>query len=478
MSKPNREALEKNVRLQLHKELYKQSFYDFFQDALNAIKPNDSWQFNWHHKYLCDLLQKEAYRINDKKNKTQDYLINIPPATTKSRLVSVCFNAWVWACVNPYHTFLCISHNEELSQELAGECKDLIESSWYKELFPELQIRDDKTAISNYKNTKGGSRYSISLMAGVTGLHADYCLIDDAHDSKNVSDIKIETAVRVYRESIFNRLKNPRVGLRLIIGQRVNDNDISSYIISSNTNNKYLHICLPIEETEDIKPAELTKHYTNGVLWNERFPKESFSDLTDSELVFATQYLQKPAPAKGYLIKPEWFDKVDVGPDDIQYNLFVDPAETSNKKNDPSAIIVCGLKDNFLYVKKVYEVWLEFPDLLRKIQEIVNSEGNTSSKVFIEPKSSGHAIIQSLRKDTLLNIVELEAVKDSKMKRVQAITPKLESKRVKIIKDSWNESFLYQCSVFPNGKHDDMVDVLCYAVDKLLTSTGKIRWYM
>jgi predicted phage terminase large subunit-like protein len=476
-NKESREQLQKSVQQHYLKELYKESFYDFFQDALRVIKPNDDWQFNFHHKYLCDLLQSEAYRILNKKVKQHDYLINIPPATTKSRLVSVCYNAWVWGCVSPYLTFLCISHNEELAQEFAAETKDLIQTDWYKELFPDVLLRDDKTAISNFKNTAGGGRVSFSLGAGITGFHGDFILIDDPHDTKNISDIKIQTSIKIYRETIYNRLKNPRVGLRLIIGQRVNDNDLSSYIISANDNNKYHHICLPIELTEDVKPLSLRKFYVDGVLWKERFPIESFADLTDSEMVFATQYLQKPAPAKGTLIKPEWFDTTDFAPD-IDYHLFCDLAETSNKKNDPSVIMVAGFKDNTVYIKRIFEVWLEFPDLLRKITDVVQTECKFNSKVYIEPKSSGHAAIQSLRKNTQLNIIELPAVKDSKVQRVQSITPKLESRRVKLVKDNWNENFLYQCSTFPNGKHDDQVDTLYYSVNSLLSGSGKIRWYM
>jgi hypothetical protein len=80
-----RSQLSDSIKLQLERELYKQSFYDFFQTAVRVLKPNDDWQFSFHHKYLCDLLQKEAVRINQKKPKNQDFIINIPPATTKSR---------------------------------------------------------------------------------------------------------------------------------------------------------------------------------------------------------------------------------------------------------------------------------------------------------------------------------------------------------------------------------------------------------
>lgn len=105
--------------------------------------------------------------------------------------------------------------------------------------------------------------------------------------------------IKTYRETLFNRLRNPQVGVRINIGQRVAENDLSGYIKSNNQNGKYFNIVLPIEVTEDIEPKELTSNYKNGVLWYDRFPVESFADLTDSTYVFATQYLQRPAPRAG-----------------------------------------------------------------------------------------------------------------------------------------------------------------------------------
>lgn len=474
--KINRKKLSSDILLELERQLYRQSFFEFFKKAVTVLKPNDDWQFNWHHEYLCDILQKEAIRVNSRKIKKHDYLINIPPATTKSRLVSICFNAWVWACVSPHLTFLCISHNEELSIEFASETKDLIETDWYQQLFT-VQIRHDKSAITNFKNTDGGSRVSFSLMAGITGFHGDFILIDDPHDSKNVSDIKVETAIRVYKETIYNRLKNPRVGLRLIIGQRVGDNDLSNYVISNNEDNKYFHICLPIELTDNVSPVSLTSNYTNGVLWNDRFPSESFSDLTTSELTFATQYLMQPQVQGGGIIKDSWFEIVETIPEDIVYHLFLDTAFTSNKNRDASAIMVAGMKNNLVYVKEVQEVFLEFPDLCQRIIEVASKE-KPATKIYIEPKANGKTIIAQLKHSTLLNVVSLPSPQDSKIARINSITPKLETKRVKLLKGNWNEGFLYQCSGFPNSKRDDQVDTLYSAVDTLLKDAGKIHWYM
>jgi predicted phage terminase large subunit-like protein len=385
----------------------------------------------------------------------------------------------VWGAISPYHSFLCISHTDDLAVELATKTKLLIESDWYQELFPYIQLRADSQAKSNFKNTFGGSRISFSQGAGVTGFAGNYLIIDDYHKIRDTSQIHIDNAIRIYRETLYNRLNNPLVDVRIIIGQRVHESDLSGYILANNQRGRYKHICLPIELTPDVEPPEMAAHYVEGVLWHDKYPVESFPDLAESDYVFATQYLQRPAPIAGGIIKSNWFEIVDSIPTDIPYHIFVDSAYTSNKRNDPTALLVAGVKDNIVYVKQVLEVWLEFPDLVKRLLDLVAAQGDThkaQTKVYIEPKASGLSIVQHLRKETNLNVIELQTPKDSKIARVNAVTPKLESRRVKLLRDPmWNDSFLYQLSVFPNGKHDDMCDVLVYATDTLLNRANKIR---
>jgi predicted phage terminase large subunit-like protein len=53
-----------------------------------------------------------------------------------------------------------------------------------------------------------------------------------------------------------------------------------------------------------------------------------------------------------------------------------------------------------------------------------------------------------------------------KFNRVENSEPTLASGKVFLIKGVWNQEFIDQCAAFPNGTHDDMVDVLCYAIHK------------
>jgi len=473
--KANREALSKQTQLELYRQLYKASFFDFVQDAAKVLEPSNTWDWNWHHDYITSELQREIIRITDKKPKTQDLNINVPPRTSKSLIVSVCLNAWTWGCINPYMSFLMISHSEGLAVELASKTKDLLESDWYRELFPNIQIRQDTQAKSNFKNTFGGARVSTSMGASITGFGANVIVIDDSIDANNVSEINLENANRKYRETIYNRLNNPSIDLRVIIGQRVHENDLSGYLRANDGRNKYKNIVLPIELTTDVEPKELAVNYKNGVLWNSRFPVDSFPDLTGSDYVFACQYLMKPSPIGGGILKKDWFKFVDACPNDIPYHLFIDTAQTTDvKNNDPTTILIAGTKENQVFIKDCIEVWLEFPDLLRLIQKVADAKG----KVYIEPKSNGKDVVASLKRETLLNVLELPAPKDSKVSRTTAITPILEPGRVKLVRGNWNDGFLEQVSTFPMAKHDGIVDTLVYTVNQLLSNRGTLRWYI
>lgn len=475
--------LSEEVRLQIARNLYKESYFDFFCDAISVLEPRTVFDTNFHHQYIADILQHEAWRISGHTRKTCDYNINVPPRSSKSLLVSVIFPAWVWSCVSAHISFMYISHTESLALTLASKTKNLIESEWFKRLYPDLTIRPDTSAKGYYMNNSGGVRMSFGAQGAITGDGGDFLIIDDFHKPQDTSVHLLQSSINTYKETIYSRLNNPSEGVRFNIGQRTAESDLSGFI-KANNDGSYRNICLPAELTEDVSPPELRQYYQDGLFWKSRFSDDVLNDLRGptgiGEFAYATQYLQRPAPVGGGMIKKDWFDMVDSAPA-IQYHLFIDTAQTAKLKNDPSAIMVAGVHENTIYVKKVYELWLEFPELLRKIKEVASSDGDVNTKIYIEPKANGLSVVQALRKETMLNVIELPTSKDSKVKRVQSITPKLEGRRVKLVRDKdyfWNDNFIFQASAFPAARHDDQIDVLFYCVNTLLSNAGAFKWYM
>ena len=166
------------------------------------------------------------------------------------------------------------------------------------------------------------------------------------------------------------------------------------------------------------------------------------------------------------MIKKTWF-KIDNDKKDGVVNFIIDPAYTASEKNDPSALLAYVFADNTWQITEVQNVRLEFPDLIKHIIKFVEKNGyGSQSRIFVEPKASGKSIVQTLIRETSLNIREDKPPTKDKMARVQDISPTLETGRVSLLKGAWNDEFLMQCQQFPAARHDDMVDCLVMALNQ------------
>ena len=65
------------------------------------------------------------------------------------------FPVWLWT-LDATIRIITNSYSGGLSIEHATKSKDIIQSDKFKMLFPEIQIRKDKSGKQNYENTQTG----------------------------------------------------------------------------------------------------------------------------------------------------------------------------------------------------------------------------------------------------------------------------------------------------------------------------------
>lgn len=486
--------LDKELEMQLKRDVFKESYFEFFKWSFSLLFPNEKYEDTFHIKFLCDRYQKEIERIIRREEKEKDIIVNIPPRTSKSLITSVCFLAWIWI-KDPTIPMISVSFDEELTLLNAQYCKDIIKSDEYQALFGDLfQIRHDADSKGYFMNDKGGFRLSKTTGANITGHKGMVIVIDDPSNPKKAeSEVHRKDTIDYYTRSLFNRLTPANLGVRMIIMQRLHEMDLTGYLLETDPNS-YEHVCLPAESERivideqgnkkqqifEIKPAELRANYKELLLDPIRLGRKTLQTFRKvlGGRGYSGQYEQRPAPDEGGILKKVWFDEVnpmtlsrDVVNEPIHF--FIDGAYTEKTENDPTAIFTCYAANNFLYILDVQEVWLEFPALIRFITEHVNKFQYTNgSKIYIEPKASGKSIAQQLRAVTMLNVVELEAPKDDKTTRAHGIAPICESRRVKTVSGPYRERFLEQVGMFPAASHDDQVDTLVMAVNTLLVNNS------
>lgn len=467
--------------LDLERAIYKKSLWAFYKKAFEVLLPGTTFVENKALEKLCDILQEEAERIERGEPKTKDLLINIPPRTSKTLICSVCYPAWVWART-PHRKFITASYSDKLALDIAVLGRDLVQSEWYKMMFPYVILKDDANNKSIYKTTSGGHRISTSPKGTVTGLGSDITIIDDPQKPNDAdSDVNTETVKQWYRKTIISRTDNQEVGIRIIVMQRLSEDDLSGFVLSD-YKDEFRHICLPAELTDYTSP-EFVEFYKNGLFDEKRLNPKTLNSLKKDQYMYAGQYMQLPAPADGGIFKKESFkilnrqefDQIP-GSDRAVWDFFLDTAFTSNKKNDPSAIVMACKIGNIMYIRDVQTKHYEFPELIKFIKEYVGDRGNRNSKVWIEGKASGQSLIQQLRQETNLNIMEMQPGQKSKEDRAYGVSNTVASKRVVLIEGHYTKSFLDQVTIFPNGKNDDMVDAMVYAIQKLVTQAKSFSY--
>ena len=111
-------------------ELAKRKLSYFVRFAWKLIEPETPLIWNWHLDAVCDHVQAFLEKRLDKHN----LIINVPPGSMKSTIISVMSPAWMWLH-NPSWRGLFFSGNESIGLRDSMKCRDIIESDWYQQTF-------------------------------------------------------------------------------------------------------------------------------------------------------------------------------------------------------------------------------------------------------------------------------------------------------------------------------------------------------
>ena len=179
-------------------------------------------------------------------------------------------------------------------------------------------------------------------------------------------------------------------------------------------------------------------------------------------LTFSAQYLQRPVPLEGNLIKRDWFKWYDNAPSRVSGVEIVqswDVASTTGETNDWS---VCT---TWLVEKRIYsllDVWcgrLEFPHLRQKLIALAGE--HKPNRILIEQVGPGLHLIQDFIANPVAGVPMPIGIKPEGDKRVrmEAQSARFEARQVHLPKEApWLSAFLHEMLAFPMARHDDQID--------------------
>lgn len=120
----------------------------FVREAWPVLHPGTPYIHGWHIDAICAHLEA----ITD--GRINRLLINVPPGTMKSLLVSVFWPAWEWT-FRPELQYLTTSYSEAYVKRDSRRMRDLVSSEWYQALWP---LSLPRTAEISFENSRRGFR--------------------------------------------------------------------------------------------------------------------------------------------------------------------------------------------------------------------------------------------------------------------------------------------------------------------------------
>ena len=186
-----------------------------FQECSGITPYND----NWHINVICNA-------INDMMDgKNRQLILNVPPRHLKSIICSMALPAFLLGH-NSKTSIICVSYSDELSGKLANDCRNIMQSDWYQEIFPRTKLQPSRRSINDFTTTLGGGRYATSVGGAMTGRGAEWIIIDDPLKPNEVtSDIQREKVNEWFGTTVYSRLNDKATGRILVIMQRLHQND-------------------------------------------------------------------------------------------------------------------------------------------------------------------------------------------------------------------------------------------------------------
>lgn len=437
-----------------------QNLHLFLLESFAVLHPGKTLHQAPYLEAMCYALQEVANGRNPR------LMISVAPRHLKSVCGSVLFPAFVlghW----PETKVMVVSYGGELAREHAMQFRRLIESPFYRRVFPEMRIDRRQARFEHMKTTKGGGRHAVSLGGAVTGFGADVIVIDDLAKAADVQSELIREQARVFfDESLFSRLDNKRDARIVSIQQRLHEDDFAAYLLEKGT---FRHLCLPsIAERRQEFPLFGGRCWTReigDVLSPDREPKKVLDQIKAEigNYAFQAQYQQDPSPTSSEFLSMEDLHLIDEIPEQERINRFVQSWDTA-VKDGPRCDYSVGLTfgwhegEQRWYLVDVIRERLKFPGLLDRVRAARRNW--RADRVLVEDTNLGSGIIQTMRKEVYGVYFAVQPT-EGKVERFVAQTDWIKSGQLVIPTDRpWFDTFRREILQFPNAKHDDQVDAL------------------
>lgn len=222
--------------------LLRNDFLSFVQAVFAELNQRRTFHVNWSHEAICTFIGMVA--LEQVHNRL---IINLPPRSAKSTIASVALPAFLLGR-DPTLRIIVVSYNQELSAFFGRQTRQVMQSAWYRALFPSTRL-PARAAEAMFYTTAGGYRMATSTNGTLTGRGADLIIVDDPLKGPDAySEAAREKCIEWSTNTLFTRLDDKSRGGIILVQQRQHDDDLSGHLLRTSD---WLHLNLPAIAEKD-----------------------------------------------------------------------------------------------------------------------------------------------------------------------------------------------------------------------------------
>lgn len=124
------------ISMEEYKVLLRNDFVTFIERAFYELNPHAFFITGQYIGLMAATLEK------CRMGQTKRLIINLPPRTLKSHAASVAFPAWLLGH-DPAKQIICASYGQDLADKHARDCRTLISSAFFRDIFPRTRLGKD-----------------------------------------------------------------------------------------------------------------------------------------------------------------------------------------------------------------------------------------------------------------------------------------------------------------------------------------------
>lgn len=455
--------------------LQRDALYEMVK-AYWLLERKETLDENRHIELICDYLERVFYW------EIKRLIINVPPRSLKTELVSIAFPNRCWIH-DATKKFMEISYSAELAEKNSWHARNMYLSATYTRFNPRKPaLREDQNTKQHWENILWWQYYAAGSSGTITGVGTDILIIDDPlNPEEATSDVKRQRVNHNYHDTLWSRLNSKIDGAIIIIQQRLHDDDLSWHLLEQErlgTWEKRHKLIIPAIAEEDEQYRKAGESF-----FPKRFPREILDTIKMKDRQnFSSQYQQNPIDRESQEFHEErfryhWTENVPT-PGKLRIFTTCDPAFKQGQENDNSCIMTAGFLEDRMYILE-YSVGKWTADVLQE-KLIYHIRKRSPEKVGIEAFQAQTMIKTFLQQELnrLWIHADIEEIRQtwdklSKIRRLVSLY-----KNWLIYHKYWMDELELELKRFPRGKHDDIIDAeqMLYDMYELQPNTGAAKY--